>query len=166
MKYRVEIDGQEREVDVQMAGDTVAVSLDGKSVDARVHRVPGGLNLIIGGKVYDVMFGGTAEKLDVAAGATRLRTSALSERHRGRKGRGSGSGGAGELRSPMPGRIVSVSVEVGQDVKPGDPLVVIEAMKMQNELRSEVAGTVSKVAVSEEQSVEADVLLVAIDVAG
>ena len=63
----------------------------------------------------------------------------------------------------MPGRIVEVSVSVGDTVAVGDPLVVIEAMKMQNELRAEIAGRVTKVEVSPDQNVDSDVLLVAIE---
>lgn len=166
MKYRVDIDGSEREVDLHFAGDTPVVTLDGKPVDADVRRVAGGLSLILDHKVYDVMLGGPGDALDVAFGAARTRVSVMNERQRGRRTRGGGGQGAGELRAPMPGRIVEVSVAVGDSVEPGTPLVVIEAMKMQNELRSEVSGTVKSVDVAPEQNVESGALLVAIDVAG
>ncbi len=160
MKYRVEIDGREREVDVQLTGETAVVSLDGVAVDADVRRMPGGLSMILNGKVFDVMLGGKAERLDVVSGSTRLRASVLSERMRARKGSSSKGAGKGDLRAPMPGRIVTVSVAEGDAVNVGDPLVVIEAMKMQNELRAEAAGVVKKVHVAPEQSVEAEALLV------
>ena len=162
MKYQVEIEGQTHEVDVQFSGETALVRLNGKSLDADVRRIPGGVNLIIDGVVHDVLIGGKPARLDVAAGGTRLRASAISERMAGRRKKGGSGGGAGELRAPMPGRIVSVAVSVGQEVNVGDSLVVIEAMKMQNELRAEVAGKVVEVAVSAEQSVEADALLVVV----
>ena len=165
MKYRVEIDGSERELDLHFAGDNPVVTLDGKPVDADVRRIPGGLSLILNNKVHDVMLGGPYDAIDVAVGTARARVAVVSERQRGRRSRGGGGQGAGELRAPMPGRIVEVSVAVGDSVELGTPLVVIEAMKMQNELRAEVRGTVKSVEVAPEQNVESGALLVAIDVA-
>jgi len=165
MKYRVHIDGTEREVDVQFAGDSLVLSLDGKPVAADVRRIPGGISLLIANKVYDVMLGGAADTLDLAAGAARRRVQVVSERQRARRTRGASGAGGSELRAPMPGRIVEVSVAVGDPVEPGSPLVVIEAMKMQNELRAEVSGHVKSVEVSPDQSVESGALLVAIEVA-
>lgn len=64
--------------------------------------------------------------------------------------------GAGEksVDAPMPGKIVKVSVSVGQAVKAGDVLVILEAMKMQNEITAASDGTVKAVNVSEGQSVK------------
>lgn len=65
------------------------------------------------------------------------------------------------LTAPMPGKIVRVDVMVGQAVKPGDGLLVIEAMKMENELRATAAGTVREIRVQVGQAVNAgDVLVV------
>lgn len=164
MKYRVDIDGNEREVDLHFAGSTPVVTLDGKPIDADVRRVAGGLSLIIDHKVHDVMLGGPSDALDVAFGAVRSRVAVVNERQRGRRSRGGGGQSSGELRAPMPGRIVEVSVTAGDSVEPGTPLVVIEAMKMQNELRAEVSGTVKSVEVAPEQNVESGALLVSIDV--
>ncbi|TNF74372.1 MAG: acetyl-CoA carboxylase biotin carboxyl carrier protein subunit [Acidobacteria bacterium] len=54
----------------------------------------------------------------------------------------------------MPGRVVALLVEEGQEVESGDGLVVLEAMKMENEIRAETAGVVRKILVSEGQAVE------------
>jgi biotin carboxyl carrier protein len=70
------------------------------------------------------------------------------------------SAGPGVLKAPMPGLVVRVLVEPGQQVAPGTSLVVLEAMKMENELRASAAGIVERVMVSEGQAVEkAEVLL-------
>ena len=61
----------------------------------------------------------------------------------------------------MPGKIAKVLVKAGQDVKEGDPVVVLEAMKMENELRSPSAGTVGSVLVAEGDQAEAGQLLIA-----
>lgn len=64
-----------------------------------------------------------------------------------------------DLRAPMPGLIVRVEVAEGQDVEPGDGLVVMEAMKMENELKAEIAARISSVEVSAGQAVERDAVL-------
>ncbi len=63
----------------------------------------------------------------------------------------------------MPGRIVRVLVRAGDDVAAGQPLVVVEAMKMENELKSPKAGRVKEVSVTEGMSIEAGRLLVVVD---
>ena len=87
-------------------------------------------------------------------------------RLRERATRGRAAGGAArpaEVRAIIPGRIAAVAVVAGQQVAHGDPLLVIEAMKMQNELRATRAGTASRVAVQAGQTVEAGDLLVVIE---
>jgi biotin carboxyl carrier protein len=67
---------------------------------------------------------------------------------------------AAELRAPMPGLVVRVAVAPGDEVAPGDPLIVMEAMKMENELRAEGAGVVAEIHVSEGTTVDRDEVLV------
>jgi len=64
------------------------------------------------------------------------------------------------VESPMTGNVIEISVELGQSVQEGDLLIVIESMKMENEIFSEVAGTITAILVTEEQNVgEEDVLM-------
>lgn len=70
-------------------------------------------------------------------------------------------GGAGVVTAPMPGTINAVKVKVGDQVKQGDPLVILEAMKMENEIPAPIAGTVKEVRVTQGQAVNnGDVLVV------
>lgn len=163
MKYLVEIEGEPREVNVEILGETVSVSLEGNPVDADVRRLGGSLSLILDGKVFDVVVGGSAEKLELAAGSARLVGSAQNERMRAKRRSKGGKSGAGAIRSPMPGKIVEVRVAVGDHVEAGTPVVVMEAMKMQNELRAELSGKVTTVEVSPGQNVESDALLLTIE---
>jgi acetyl-CoA/propionyl-CoA carboxylase biotin carboxyl carrier protein len=76
-------------------------------------------------------------------------------------GAAAGGGGSGEVSAPMQGTIVKVNVEVGATVAIGDPIVVLEAMKMENQITAEKAGKVSKVNVAAGDTVGAgDVLAV------
>jgi biotin carboxyl carrier protein len=75
----------------------------------------------------------------------------------------SAAGGSGSIAAPMPGRIVKVLVGVGDTVSAGQGLLVVEAMKMENELRAPRPGIVADLRVAEGQSVEAGALLVMLD---
>lgn len=70
--------------------------------------------------------------------------------------------GAKELRAPMPGKVIEVLVEEGQTVAEGDPMLVLEAMKMENVLRAAGEGEVSSVRVSAGEAVEKDAVLIAL----
>ena len=161
MRYRVSLEGNERDIDVQIApGGSVAVTVDGEPVDADVRRIPGGVSMRLDGKVYDVLVGGPAEAMDVAAGHLRATASVESERNRARKKKGGAGGDSSEVRAPMPGRIVKVLVAVGDTVEAGAPVIVVEAMKMENELRCERAGSIATIEVEEGQTVEGGSLLI------
>jgi len=69
-----------------------------------------------------------------------------------------------ELKAPMPGLVLSIAVEVGQEVKEGEPLIVLEAMKMENVLKSPSDVTVKSIAVKPSQAVEKNQLLIEFDV--
>ena len=73
--------------------------------------------------------------------------------------------GAGQnaVKTQMPGRIVRILVGVGDVVEEGDPLIVVEAMKMENELKATSAGTVSKICVAEGEQVQARTTLIELE---
>lgn len=73
-----------------------------------------------------------------------------------------GASAAKELRAPMPGKVLEVLVEPGQAVNDGDPMLVLEAMKMENVLRAGGDGAVGNILVSEGEAVEKDAVLIAL----
>jgi biotin carboxyl carrier protein len=78
--------------------------------------------------------------------------------------RGAGGAARGQvLKAPMPGRVTLIEVAVGQTVAPGDGLIVLEAMKMENEFKAAVAGTVKEIRVAPGQAVNPGDVLVVID---
>ncbi len=162
MKYRVTLDGTEREVDVHLLpSGAVSVTLDGKSVAADIVRVGGGLSLRIDGRIHDIAIGGNADALHIAARENRAVVSVQSERARAQKRGGAGAGAAArEVRSPMPGRVVKVLVNVGDNVAANAAVVVVEAMKMENELRTGSGGQVESVHCKAGDTVEGNALLV------
>jgi pyruvate carboxylase subunit B len=74
--------------------------------------------------------------------------------------------GEGELKAPMPGKILEILVSKGDEVEQGDPVAILEAMKMENELKAPVAGTVTSIAVSVGDSLEKNALILEIEASG
>jgi biotin carboxyl carrier protein len=115
-------------------------------------------SLLVGGESHEVAIEKGAEGYVVHFPADAVAV-ALSESARGATAAAARPSGPARLTSPMPGRVVRVLRGPGSEVAAGDGLVVIEAMKMENELKSPRAGRVQDVAVREGQAVEAGALL-------
>ncbi len=112
--------------------------------DDEEPRVKRDLDVEVNGKRFSVSMWVPEQQATAGAGPTRPR----------RKAGGSSSGsGSGEVTVPMQGTIVKISVAVGDTVEVGDPIVVLEAMKMENNVVAEKAGTVSEIRVQEGDSV-------------
>jgi len=149
-RYRVIVDGHTHLVDAERVG-TFGLSLlfdgaNGSSREIQVSpgNVPGELLVGLDGKSVTVVVNG---------------------RRTGRASSDGGSAARGEqtIVAPMPGRVVRLLVSNGDEVTARQPVVVVEAMKMENELRSPKAGRVKEIAVAAGESVEAGRTLVVID---
>ena len=162
MRYFVKVADEEWELVV--AGDRVQVN--GAEVSARLLVGPDGapVALELGGATHALVAG----EADGSGGRTlyvdgrRHRVEAETERERRirqMKGVGSGSRGPRPLKAPMPGLVVKVEVEAGEAVSPGQGLVIVEAMKMENELQAEGPGVIARVLVEAGQAVEKDQVL-------
>jgi pyruvate carboxylase subunit B len=160
MKYVVEIAGER--VIVEVDGDVVTV--DGTSVRASLADVEGTpVRLVtIGDEVHRVLAHRTGSRgqYSISLDGSRFAVEALDERTRAIRDLSAAASGPAPLLAPMPGLIVRVSVAPGDEVRPGQPLVVMEAMKMENELRASAAGVVKSVAATVGQAVEKGALLV------
>ncbi|HEU4536352.1 MAG TPA: biotin/lipoyl-containing protein [Polyangiaceae bacterium] len=158
MRYYVTLEGSEYVVDVTPgAGSAPRVTMDGKTVDLDVLAQGESLLMHVDGKVVDLTVEGSPPELGLVAGGTRLYVRVESERMRlaqAAKRKGGGAGGDQIVKSPMPGRVLKVLVGEGDAVERGTPLVVVEAMKMENELRAAGPGKVVKVFVGAGQTVE------------
>ena len=163
MRYVVTIGGQAHEVEVN--GNRVTV--DGVTLETDLAAVPGTplYHLLLGGESWTV----AAEPLEGAGrwalgvAGERLEAEVQDERTRGAEapaGKGRGAGGSGTVRAPMPGLVVRIEVAEGQQVDAGAGLVVVEAMKMENELRAPRSGKVQTVHVAVGQAVEKGASLV------
>jgi biotin carboxyl carrier protein len=138
-EHHMAVDGVVYEIDFVSVSNQPVYSLivNGESFDAHVYNEE---------EVWQVLFQGNAY-------------TALVEDEREKRLKAALSGAASEqdefhLKAPMPGMVVSVPVEVGQAVKKGDVLLILESMKMQNELRSPRDGSVGRVRVTAGDRVE------------
>ena len=162
MKYHVTIG--DRELEVVIDGDDVTV--DGRRVRAHLSEQHGSATLTIAldGHMHTLVARRGAERgtFDIALGGHRFAVEALDARARAIRALAGTSGkaaGPAHLLAPMPGLIVRVNVSEGDQVQPGQGLVVMEAMKMENELRAPVAGRVKRVVASPGSAVEKGALL-------
>jgi biotin carboxyl carrier protein len=163
VRYEIEAGGQPRTVDVAVDGDAWQVTIDGRVCRASMVRAGDRWSLLVASRSYDVKFepaagGAWQVHIDGRTVPAGLRTSAQRQR-----GHGVSAADDGRVVAPMPGRVVKVLVTPGMAVEARQGVVVVEAMKMENELRAPRAGTVREVRVAEGASVEAQTVLVVIE---
>jgi biotin carboxyl carrier protein len=162
VRYEVEVNGRVRQVNVHRADGHFVVSVDDREWTVDAARVDGHtLSLLVGSSSQEITMAPEAEagQLAVAIKGVPLSVTVNGRRRWGRKDDGGAGGGPQQLIAPMPGKIVRVLAKVGVSVQPRQPLVVVEAMKMENELRATRSGVVSELLVQEGQSVDAGALL-------
>ena len=134
----------------------LVVERDGPDGPASITALVGApRSTATGPRLVEVVVDGWRFELEVEdAARAELRRRATRERD------ASNASGPLDVRAIIPGRVAVVRVAVGDQVEAGEPLLVVEAMKMQNELRSPRAGTVERVAVADGQTIEHGDLLV------
>ncbi|HEX6941207.1 MAG TPA: biotin/lipoyl-containing protein [Longimicrobiales bacterium] len=163
MRYYVTIGGRTFEVDLSGGAATV----DGQPVAAELRTVPGTpiRHLLADGRSFGLVAGrGEARGVwDLHVDGQRYAVEVVDERARAIRamtGAGQAPQGSKPVRAPMPGLVVRVEVEAGQSVRAGQGVVIIEAMKMENELKAEAEGVVARVLVQQGQAVEKGAVLV------
>jgi biotin carboxyl carrier protein len=167
VQYEVEIGGRLLQVVVTRAGDGFAVSVDGRTHQVDATRIDAQTLSLIVDKVWSkevtIATGPAGGQLAVHVGSTPVAVTLNGRRHPGLKKEGAGTGsGPQRLIAPMPGKVVRVLAGVGDTVAARQPVVVVEAMKMENELRASREGTVAEIHVAEGMSVDAGALLLVI----
>jgi len=167
MQYEVEVAGRVRQVAVQRVDGRFRVTVDGREHLVDAKRIDAStLSLLLVGKEevansFAVTFATdpVTRQLVVGVGAAAVPVSLNGRRRSGRKDDAAHGAGPQRILAPMAGKIVKVLVSKGDPVRARQPLVVIEAMKMENELRAAGAGAVAELHVQEGQSVDAGTLV-------
>lgn len=161
----MDVNGDRIVVDLGVDGLTV----DGVPVRARIEEIDGTplVLLDMNGSTHRLAVqrndDGERGRYTIWTDGQRLDVEALDERRRAIRdmtGAGAAASGPAPLIAPMPGLVIRVAVEAGQAVEQGQPMVVMEAMKMENELRAASAGVVHAVRVTPGQAVEKGAVLV------
>lgn len=141
---KITVNGERRDVDFLSLGPSLySVITDNQSLQVVVEEEQGIYQVLMGGHLYE------SKVFDERALLMAQRKGGL-------------GGGSGEIHSPMPGLIVSVTVAEGDPVEAGMTVVILESMKMQNELKSSITGTVKAIHVQAGKTVDKNALLIEI----
>ncbi len=166
MRFQIDIGGRIREVTIEPRRHALAVTLDGMPVDVDVQPMPGGrfsLRFPATGRQHDVVVARGRDNGEVEMLVGGLRVPArLRPEGRGPKRAAIAGTGPERVIAPMPGKVVKLLVKVGDQLSAKQGVIVVEAMKMENELRCTRAGVVREVLVAEGASVDAGTPLMVI----
>ena len=150
MKWLVHVDGQPVEIAKEQLEQARQVE-------------PGVYSLLIDGKSIEVRVIPGADGSTVLAAGRRFAVEVRDPRNASRSSRGAAGSGRQKITAPMPGKVIRVLVQKGDAVQPGQGLVVVEAMKMQNEMKASHAGHVTEVRVHDGDTVGAGETLVVLE---
>jgi biotin carboxyl carrier protein len=166
MKVNLEINGQARQVEIDPADSPGQwrIRVDGDPVDADAHLVrPGILSLLIAGQSHRIVLDAEASDPALHIGSDRIPYRIDDPRSlRSRRGQARTDGPV-TLKASMPGRVVRISVEKGESVAAHQGVLVLEAMKMQNEIKSPKDGRIIDIRVSPGDTVAVGDILVIIE---
>jgi biotin carboxyl carrier protein len=163
VKFEVETPLRRRTIEVQRSADGWTVTVDGRAASVNLTRTGDRWSLLVGHASYEIAIeprGRGRHYVHVDGDVVPVTLSVPGKRRSGAGGGDAYATGPVSIVSPMPGRVVKMLVTPGEAVVARQGLVVVEAMKMENELRAPRAGTITEIKVREGASVEANVVLV------
>ncbi|HEY2821494.1 MAG TPA: biotin/lipoyl-containing protein [Candidatus Acidoferrum sp.] len=166
MKYEIHIAGKTRTVELHRDGARWQITLDGAATDAdAIEIAPGIFSILLNGASHEVRVAPNPDgSLTLQDGPNEFRAEVADPRAwRGRKHGAVEAEGRQKIVAPMPGKVIRLLVKPGDKVEAGQGLLVVEAMKMQNEVKSPKTGTVEKLLAKEGHPVNAGDTLAWID---
>lgn len=165
MVYVLTLAGEEHRAEVEELGPgRYRVVLDGVTHEVDARRTGGSIHsFLVEGEVFEADFEDRNGELAFLLGGHKFHIHAIDERRQQLRKAAKLSAGDGEVATPMPGKVIRVLAPAGTDVNAGEGVIVLEAMKMENELVSPVTGTVKEVRVEEGQAVEAGAVLAVVE---
>jgi biotin carboxyl carrier protein len=165
MIYEVTIGEKTHRVELIRTEGGWQCKLDGRPLPLDVAKTQEGvLSILLDGQSYEVKQEMAAGESSIVVGHQRFPAAVRDPRSlRSRRASDAGTQGVRKISAPMPGKVVRIVAPVGTEVEAGQSVLVIEAMKMQNELKSPKKGIVRKLNVSEGAAVEAGQALAEVD---
>ena len=165
MTYEITVDGKPYRLDLQQVDGAWQCKLNGKEIAAdAVLTGRDVLSLLIGGRSYEIKRERGVNDLHYWVGSARYSVEVRDPRSlRGRKAVDSGELGSKKLFAPMPGKVVRILAPEKTEVEAGQGVIVVEAMKMQNELKSPKKGVVQKILAAEGATVNAGEVLAIVE---
>jgi biotin carboxyl carrier protein len=166
MKFEVLINSTRRIIELERDAHRWRISLDGEPMEADAIEIsPNIFSILLNGKSHEVRVTPTPAGVLTLQTAHREFIAEVTDPRawRGRRHGALEAEGRQQIVAPMPGKIIRVLVQAGEKVEAGQGLLVVEAMKMQNEIRSPKSGTVERLLVTEGQPVNAGEALAWID---
>jgi biotin carboxyl carrier protein len=162
MLYDVTINGKNHRLELNRVRERWCCRLDGKEVEVDgVLACPDVLSLRIGNLAYEIKSERIANELHLWVGSRRFAVEVRDPRSLRERTRGREDHGPKKITAPMPGKVVRLLAREGDEVEAGRGIAVVEAMKMQNEIKSPKKGTVKKILFGEGAAVNAgDVLAI------
>jgi len=166
VNFDIELNGKKHRISLHPEGEEYRVQLDGKpcSADAQIIQ-PNLLSLLVEGRSYRILFDPRpGSESSVVIGESRILYKLEDPRSlRSRGNTEANDSGARPISASMPGRIIRILVNVGELVEAQQGLIVVEAMKMQNELKAPRAGKVTRIATEVGAIVQAGNVLLVIE---
>lgn len=155
MRFRITVDGESHDIEVEDRGTALTVRVDGAEYRSRVTREPDGFAIRVGRRRHRVAVQGHRVRVDgevhevstePLGGSEPIEAGAI----------GAHAAAVVEVRPPMPGRVVKLLAAAGANVRRGQTLAVLEAMKMQNEISAPADAVVRSIGVKEGETIAGD----------
>lgn len=168
MKLKAELNNETYEIEIRREGEKVYAEVDGRRYNLEAGEPEPNVFLLKNeGKIYDVFVSpqqNANEPLQVKVKNQSFEINLIDpKRLRGAVGEGGSAGGTAEIKTAMPGKVVRVLVEKGAKIQKGEGVIIVEAMKMQNEMKAPKDGIVKEIRFTEGATVNAGEILAVIE---
>jgi len=166
MKLQAELNGENHEIEIRREGEKTFAEVDGRKYELEVSEPEPNVYLLKNGHKIFQVFVSPQEKKDapmqVSSGGNDFEIKLIDpKRLRGAGIEGASADGAAEIKTAMPGKVARILAEQGAEIKKGEGVLIVEAMKMQNEMKAPKDGIVKEIRCAEGETVNAgDVLAV------
>lgn len=169
MKLLAELNNEKHEVEIKHSGDSILTAVvDGRAYELEASEPEPNVYLLKhANRIYQIFVSpneNSDEPLAVNANGNHYEIKIIDpKRLRGSGAGGGNTSGASEIKTAMPGKVVRILVEAGAEVKQGEGVIIVEAMKMQNEMKSPKDGVIKEIRFAEGATVNAGDILVVIE---